>query len=120
MPLSQHLINHLDGGIFHCAGPVSTPGRPCTLTRILCVFVRVGLCIRLCTRVCVCGGGVLRTCVWVGVRVCVCRRGYMHMCIDVRAARTCLWDGVGVHAHVYMCVHNTACVHVFVEHRWSS
>ena len=39
------------------------------------------------------------------------------MCMDVRAACMCLWDGVGVHAHVYMCVRNIACVYVFVEHR---
>ena len=45
----------------------------------------------------------------------------MHLCMDVRAARACLWDGVGVHAHVYMCVRtDTACVHVFVEHMVSS
>ena len=80
----------------------------------VCVFVRVCLCICMCTRVC--GGGThmcmgRSVCVWAG------GRGYTHMCMDVCAACVCLWDGVGVHTRVYMCVRNTACVYVFVEHR---
>ena len=70
----------------------------------------------VCAHVCVWGGGGGgRTCVWVGM--CVWGGGYTHMCMDVCAACVCLWDGVGVHAHVYICVRNTACVYVFVEHR---
>ena len=33
------------------------------------------------------------------------------MCMDVRAACVCLWDGVGVHAHVYMYARNIECVY---------
>ena len=78
MPLSQHLIKHLDGGIFHCAGSASAPGRPCTLTRILCVCVRACVFVYLCVHTCVGGGGT-------------------HMCMG-----RSVWGG-GVHAHVYGC-----------------
>ena len=37
----------------------------------------------------------------MGRSVCVGGGGYTHMCMDVRAACMCLWDGVGVHAHVF-------------------
>ena len=50
------------------------------------------------------GGGGAHMC--MGRNVCVCGGGggYTHMCMDVRAACVCLWDGVGVHAHVLYCI----------------
>ena len=36
--------------------------------------------------------------------------GFTHMCMDVRAANVCLWDGVGVHAHVHVCAQYRMCV----------
>ena len=90
-----------------------------TYTYLVCVRACVFVYSSVHTHTC---GGPTHMCMGrsVCVCVCVCVGGGQGMCMDVRAARACLWDGVGVHAHVYMCVRNTACVYVFVEHRVSS